>query len=61
MVFSMNLPLNKQTTPAIVELYRRLHKKFDSNGNASPLAINLLTILKERGYDFKKLIDETPI
>jgi hypothetical protein len=57
----MNLPLNKQTTPAIVELYRRLHKKFDSNGNASPLAINLLTILKERGYDFKKLIDETPI
>ena len=61
MVFSMSLPLNNQTTPAIVELYKRLHGKIDSNGNVKPLTIKLLEILKDRGYDVKTLVYETPL
>jgi hypothetical protein len=59
MTFSMSLALNRQTTPVMVELYKRMDKKVDSKGNVSPLAIKLLMYLQGRGYDIHKLIQET--
>ena len=56
----MSLALSKQTTPVMVELYKRIHKKIDDKGNVSPLAIKLLMYLQGRGYDIKKLIEESP-
>lgn len=56
----MSLALSKQNTGALVELYKRIHKKIDSKGNVSPLAVNLLMMLQSRGYNVKKLIEETP-
>ena len=56
----MSLALSQQTTPVIVELYKRIHKKIDDKGNVSPLALKLLTYLQGRGYDVKKLIIESP-
>lgn len=59
MGFSMTMALSKQNTLAMVILYKRIHNKIDSKGNVSPLAINVLMILQSRGYDVKKLIEET--
>jgi hypothetical protein len=59
MGFSMSLALGRQNTAAMVELYKRIHKKVDNKGNVSPLALNLLMMLQERGYDVKKLIEES--
>jgi hypothetical protein len=59
MTFSMSLALSRQSTPAMVELYKRIVTKVDSKGNVSPLAIKLLMYLQGRGYDIHKLIKET--
>ena len=50
-----HLALSRQTTPVMVDLYRCLSTK----GNVSPLAIRLLVYLQGRGYNVKKLIEET--
>ena len=59
MTFSMCLALSRQSTPVMVELYKRLEKKVDSKGNVCPLAIKLLMYLQGRGYDIHKLVKET--
>jgi hypothetical protein len=43
----------------MVELYKRIATKVDSKGNVSPLAVKLLMYLQGRGYDVRKLIQET--
>ena len=60
MGFSMSLALSQQTTPVIVELYKRIHKKIDDKGNVSPLALKLLMYLQGRGYNVVQLIKDFP-
>jgi hypothetical protein len=55
----MGLALSRQSTPVLVELYKRIYTKVDSKGNVSPLAVKLLMYLQGRGYDIHKLIQET--
>jgi len=59
MTFSMSLALSRQSTPVMVELYKRISTKVDSKGNVDPLAIKLLMYLQGKGYDIHKLIQET--
>jgi len=56
MAFMTDLPLDQQTTPVLVALFKHISRPVDVNGHFTPGVRHIVGILRSREYPLRQLL-----